>query len=104
MIGGALLYFGHTLSYFSVWEHHMSGVIVVGLALVWSFETSAASERLRSARTIAMVALVCLVLPTPYVLFDRELNDAQIELLRSFETKKRRTAEQAVQPSFFLVK
>jgi hypothetical protein len=77
LAGGAALYLGHTLSYFHVWEHHMSGVIVLGLALLWGLEGERAAMSSTRAETpgrwisvIIIVALVALALPTPYVLFD----------------------------------
>ena len=70
-VAGAALYLGHTLSYFQVWEHHLSGVIPVGLALLWGLEDLAVRWW---AKATALGAVVCLALPTPFRLFDRALN------------------------------
>ncbi|MHB8419040.1 MAG: glycosyltransferase 87 family protein [Myxococcales bacterium] len=68
LIGGTALYLGFTLSYSAVWEHHMSGILVVGLALLWGLAGDAASS---ASRALAWGALVVLALPTPFFFFDR---------------------------------
>ncbi len=73
LIGGAALYFAHTASFFDVWEHHSSGVIVVGLGLLWAME-AAPMNHAPAWRWVALVAVIVLVLPTPSRLFDTQLD------------------------------
>ncbi len=69
LVGGAALYLAQSLSYLDVWEHHMSGVIVVGLGLLWGLEASGDGPSF-SLRALVWSALICLALPSPYVFFD----------------------------------
>ncbi len=71
VVGGAALYLGHTLSFFQIWEHHLSGAIPVGLALLWSLGQTRAR---RWESIAAWAAVVCLALPTPFRLFDHALD------------------------------
>jgi hypothetical protein len=71
IVSGAALYLGHTLSYFQIWEHHLSGAVVVGVALLWGLE---GSDARRWERLTATAAVVCLALPTPFRLFDHALD------------------------------
>jgi hypothetical protein len=71
LIGGAALYLGHTLSFFHVWEHHMSGVVVVGLGLLWALTDR---PRLDRWQVTVLAALFCLALPSPFRLFDHALD------------------------------
>lgn len=70
LVGGAALYLAQSLSYLDVWEHHMSGVLVVGIGVLWGMKGS--SGRLSGLAVIVLWgALICLALPTPYPFFDR---------------------------------
>jgi hypothetical protein len=58
----ALLLISHFISYFQVWEHHMSGAIVAGVLLCSGLE--------RSGRTrlvpMVLIGTAALALPTPF--------------------------------------
>ena len=77
LLGSTLMLLAHFVSYFHVWEHHMSGVVVIGLLLLLTLirpnQDNRGSEELR-AHPLALVAvigaLLALVLPTPFVVLD----------------------------------
>lgn len=64
--GPALLLLAHFLTYVHVWEHHMSGVVVIGVLLLGHVSQSG---RRREAAGAAF-ALVALALPTLLPVFD----------------------------------
>jgi glycosyl transferase family 87 len=61
----ALLLIAHFVSYFQVWEHHMSGAIVAGMLLCIGLERSGATHMI----PMALVGTAALALPTPFALF-----------------------------------
>ena len=74
-LGVATMLLAHFVSYPHVWEHHMSGVIVIGLLAlraVWPDRTRAS----RIARAVLIAALVLLAVPTPFALFDVDKDPA----------------------------
>ena len=58
----ALLLIAHFVSYFQVWEHHMSGAIVAGILLCAGLERSGARHMI----PMALVGTAALALPTPF--------------------------------------
>jgi hypothetical protein len=69
----------HFLSYADVWEHHMSGALVVGMLILWSItEEGPDSARGRLSMVMA-ICLLLLALPTPYVFFDLAKDPAVFE-------------------------
>lgn len=70
LLGAATLLLAHFLSYAQVWEHHMSGALLVVLAAACVF------ERRGEGRALAWLfgAALLLALPTPFALLDRELD------------------------------
>ncbi|MBK8481815.1 MAG: DUF2029 domain-containing protein [Proteobacteria bacterium] len=73
-VGVALLLLGHFVSYAHVWEHHTSGVLVLGVLLLLAEAPGAAPQprRPRWDTAVVVAALVLLALPTPFALFDLE--------------------------------
>ncbi len=69
ILGSVALLLAQFLSYKHVWEHHMSGVVVLGLLLL----TVVSSGELSSRKFIFFTVgcLVLLALPTPFVFLDR---------------------------------
>jgi hypothetical protein len=69
------LLLAHFLTYQHVWEHHISGVILIGVFLL-------TGEGLKKIDIILLlICVISLALPTPYVFFDKtkdpeELNPA----------------------------
>lgn len=63
-IGVAALLLAHFISYQHVWEHHMSGVCIIGAFMLTVLHQS------RKYRWTIMVSLVLLVFPTPSAIFD----------------------------------
>jgi hypothetical protein len=61
-IGASTLLLAHFVSYFQVWEHHISAAVVVGVLLCVGL------ERAGSARDagVALAATAALALPTPF--------------------------------------
>ncbi len=70
LLGAATLLLAHFLSYVHVWEHHMSGALVVVLA------AALVAARRGEARALAWLfaAALLLAVPTPFALLDRELD------------------------------
>ncbi|HKZ41026.1 MAG TPA: glycosyltransferase 87 family protein [Candidatus Hodarchaeales archaeon] len=65
------LLLAHFVTYQHVWEHHISGIILIGVVLV-------AGEGLKKLDTIfLLLCVILLALPTPYILFD-EVKDPDI--------------------------
>ena len=64
LLGAAALMLAHFTGYTDVWEHHMSGVILIGLVLL----TQPRQERWFAPLVMMCVAL--LALPTPHTFFD----------------------------------
>ncbi len=64
ILGACTLLLTHFVTYQHVWEHHMSGVLVIAalLLVVWQ-------DRLKLI-TISLVSMFLLALPTPFALFD----------------------------------
>jgi hypothetical protein len=64
ILGACTLLLTHFVSYQHVWEHHMSGVIVIAalLLVVW--------EDQKWLVTIGLASMILLALPTPFALFD----------------------------------
>ena len=58
----ALLLIGHFVSYFQVWEHHMSGAVLAGLLLCVGLQRSGCARTL----AVALCATAALALPTPF--------------------------------------
>lgn len=79
-VGVALLLLAHFVSYAHVWEHHVSGIIVLGVLLLLaspradaaSAGTSGPGPRRRWGTLAVAAALVLLALPTPFTYFDAE--------------------------------
>ena len=67
-IGASTLLLAHFVSYFQVWEHHISGALVAGLLLCVGLERGG---RLRQSR-IALAATATLALPTPFAWLPRD--------------------------------
>jgi hypothetical protein len=59
------LLLAHFLSYQHVWEHHLSGVCVLGAFML------TAADRPKWFTTTVLVSLLVLALPTPFALFDK---------------------------------
>jgi hypothetical protein len=73
----AVLLLAHFVSYFQVWEHHMSGAAVAGLLLSIGLDRSGrVLERRVALATTAVVAL-----PTPFVLFGSDVAGTALERL-----------------------
>lgn len=72
ILGSVALLLAQFLSYKHVWEHHMSGVIVLGLLLL----LVVSSEKLFSRELVflAVGCLVLLALPTPFFFLDQLKN------------------------------
>jgi hypothetical protein len=71
-VGTAAMMLAHFVTYADVWEHHASGIIVIGLLLLWALdqrEGDAPAGR-RGAFISAGAAVVLLALPTPFALLD----------------------------------
>jgi hypothetical protein len=62
--GVSALLLAHFLTYPHVWEHHMSGVCVVGAMLL------TVPNRNRTSTGVVVFSLCLLALPTPFVFFD----------------------------------
>jgi hypothetical protein len=60
----ALLLIAHFISYFQVWEHHMSGAIVAGILLCAGLERSGGTR----ISPVALLGTAALALPTPFAL------------------------------------
>src|SRR4029450_12398763 len=58
----ALLLIAHYISYFQVWEHHMSGAIVAGILLCAGLERSAGTHPV----PVTLLGTAALALPTPF--------------------------------------
>ncbi|MFX0197531.1 MAG: glycosyltransferase 87 family protein [Candidatus Hodarchaeota archaeon] len=71
VIGVVVLYLAHFLTYSHVWEHHMSGVIVISLMLFMI------KHEKKWLIGLVIACLVMLALPTPFVFFD-EMKDPTI--------------------------
>lgn len=68
LLGAAALVLAHFCGYVHVWEHHYSGLVLVGLWIMVALAEDAPSSR---AALAAAAVLVCLLaLPTPYTLLD----------------------------------
>ena len=67
-IGAGTLLLAHFVSYFQVWEHHISGAIVAGLLLCLGLERAGSV----GAHRIALAATAALALPTPIRLAPRD--------------------------------
>jgi hypothetical protein len=69
VVGANALVLAHFLGFAHVWEHHASGCVVLGAALLAAL---AREPELHDRRAIAVAlgALVALALPTPFALFD----------------------------------
>jgi hypothetical protein len=64
VLGACALLLAHFITYQHVWEHHMSGVVVIGCLLM------TIKGEMRSWKPIVLTCLLLLALPTPYVFFD----------------------------------
>jgi hypothetical protein len=64
VLGACALLLAHFVTYQHVWEHHMSGVVVIGCLLM------TIKGEMRRWNPIVLTCLLLLALPTPYVLFD----------------------------------
>jgi hypothetical protein len=63
-IGATAMVLAHFVGYAQVWEHHYSGVLVLGILLLTQWKK-------RSGLTpLTVVSLVLLALPTPFAFFD----------------------------------
>lgn len=70
VMGACAMVLAHFAGYAQVWEHHYSGVIVLGVLLLIQWRKE---ERLLP---ITVVALVLMALPTPFALFDQAKDPA----------------------------
>lgn len=77
--GAGALLLAHFLSYLHVWEHHMSGVLVVGLLLLWEITENSAVPWRRPWRILLVAALLLLALPTPFALLDQAKDPAVLD-------------------------
>ncbi len=64
----------HFVAYSQVWEHHMSGVILLGVVLLTSQVDSDERSILRGLPLAWIVILVLLAIPTPFALLDTAKN------------------------------
>lgn len=78
LAGSTLMLLAHFVSYFHVWEHHMSGVVVLGLVLlltlIQSPEEHSSAQPYRPRPAIiggVILALILLALPTPFAALDK---------------------------------
>lgn len=71
-----LLVLAHFLTYVHVWEHHMTGVMVVGVMLLLEVGTDPQGRRDRIHLALAAAALALLALPTAFALLDGVRNPA----------------------------
>jgi glycosyl transferase family 87 len=78
-VGAGAMILAHFLSYADVWEHHMSGALVVGMLILWSITEDAPAAGWSTSSTVMAICLVLLALPTPYVFFDRARDPAIFE-------------------------
>ena len=62
------LVLAHFLGFAHVWEHHASGIVAIGAALLVALGRQ--PEPARRAVALTLAALVALALPTPFALFD----------------------------------
>ncbi|MBN1484005.1 MAG: hypothetical protein JXA37_04730 [Chloroflexia bacterium] len=70
ILGAGTMVFAHLVSTSQVWEHHLSGAIVVGF-LLW-FELGKEQEgRPRALPLLLAAGLLLLALPTPFALLDQ---------------------------------
>ncbi len=68
VLGAATLILAHFVSYIHVWEHHMSGVILMGLLVLWDVLCRSHPSKILIVGCV--LALLMLALPTPYAWFD----------------------------------
>lgn len=73
VVGGTTMILAHFLGFAHVWEHHMSGLLPLGVAL-WAVLLSDDEARHGWAATLTPVALLMLSLPTSYAFFDLRLD------------------------------
>jgi hypothetical protein len=73
VVGGATMILAHFLGFAHVWEHHMSGLLPLGVAL-WAVLLADDETRRGWAATLTPLALLMLALPTSYALFDLQLD------------------------------
>lgn len=64
------LLLAHFISYIHVWEHHMSGVIVIGTLLLFEIFNETIDKRNSLIIILILFALVLLAIPTPFTIFD----------------------------------
>jgi hypothetical protein len=64
ILGACTLLLTHFVTYQHVWEHHMSGVLVIAGLLIVAWEGRA------KLITMSLVSMFLLALPTPFALFD----------------------------------
>lgn len=74
ILNSALMLLAHYLSYAAIWEHHMCGAVVVGVLLFYDLSNPIQRNSSRIIPALIFISLILLVLPTPFVLFDHEMN------------------------------
>ncbi|MEO1271856.1 MAG: glycosyltransferase 87 family protein, partial [Myxococcota bacterium] len=74
VFGVCMMLLAHFVSYIDVWEHHMSGVVLIGLVMLVALHREDDTQRPSWLIPAILVALVMLVLPTPYGLVDVDKN------------------------------
>ena len=85
LIPVSVMILAHFVGYIHVWEHHMSGVVVAGLALLLALVLPTSSKgppKLAhphpAVLAFVVMAVLALALPTPFALFD-QAKDPTIE-------------------------
>jgi hypothetical protein len=75
VVGSVAMILAHFVSYMHVWEHHMSGIVIMGLMMLQAIS----SERSPSRPLVCLIAacVIVLALPTPFALLDR-LKDPRV--------------------------
>lgn len=68
ILGACTLLLAHFMTYQHVWEHHLSGVLIIGAFLLSVLYAA------RWNRRIIFTCLLLLALPTPFILFDTAKN------------------------------
>lgn len=71
ILGTGALIFAHFVGYSQVWEHHMSGAIVVGLLMLMSLSTRDEQHGRSIVPALLILSLLLLALPTPFALLDQ---------------------------------
>jgi hypothetical protein len=70
LIAASVLLLAHFLSYVHVWEHHVSGIVLLGVLMVASLSRGDGDRFERKCLWVAAACVVLLALPTLFAVFD----------------------------------